>query len=430
MSTGPLQRTRRQNRYASFSILKALLFAALVYSSGAEAGESATPTFSFGGFGTLGVLHSDEDHADYVASVFAPHGAGHTASWTGNVDTKLAAQLSADFTPQLSAVVQVLSEQLYDKTYSPQLEWANIKYQLTPELSLRAGRIVVSAFMFSDTRKVGYATPWVRPPVEVYNFVPISNSDGVDASYRLVLGDFIHTFIGSYGKGNPGVPARAGGGRARSRNIWVISDTIEYGALTAHLAYQDTRLTVAAVNALFDAFRQFGPEGIAIADRYEQVDKPLRFIGLSAQYDPGKWFVLSEWGHVNFHSLIGRSTGWYVTGGYRLRSLTPYLSYSTVKQNSNTSDPGLTLSALPPYLVGPATQLNAGLNALLGSVAATQNTVSAGARWDVHKNVVLKLQYDRLRLGKGSPGTLVNVQPEFQTGGRVSLVSATCDFVF
>jgi len=45
------------------------------------------------------------------------------------------------------------------------------------------------------------------------------------------------------------------------------------------------------------------------------------------------------------------------------------------------------------------------------------------------KNIDLKLQYDRIRLGAGSPGWLVNAQPDFRPGGGVNVVSLAIDFV-
>jgi hypothetical protein len=84
---------------------------------------------------------------------------------------------------------------------------------------------------------------------------------------------------------------------------------------------------------------------------------------------------------------------------------------------------------LPPYLAGPATGLNAALNATLAK-QAVQNTISVGSRWDVMKNIDLKMQYDHIDLGAGSAGTLVNVQPGFQGGGTVNLFSIAIDFVW
>jgi hypothetical protein len=40
------------------------------------------------------------------------------------------------------------------------------------------------------------------------------------------------------------------------------------------------------------------------------------------------------------------------------------------------------------------------------------------------------VQFDRVALGAGSRGTFGNVQPDFQPGGIVRLVSAAVDFLF
>lgn len=385
-----------------------------------------TPMFSFSGFGTVGVAHSGEDKADFVSGILKPNGAGHSHTWSADVNSLIGGQITANFTPQLSAILQVISEQNYDNTYRPHVEWANIKYQFSPDFSVRAGRIVQSIFLVSEYRKIGYAYPWVRPPVEVYNQVPVSNSDGVEAIYSKHVGELTNTVQGTYGKTEPHLPA---GGTVQAKDIWTIAYSAEYGAATLHVSYLRADLTVDTFKPLFDGFRQFGSEGVALADKYELSNTPFTFIGLGGMYDPGDWFVMGEWGATDSHSVLGKNSAWYMSGGYRLGKLTPYLTYAQVKMDSNTFDPGLTLSALPPSLVGPAADLNTGLNAILGA-SPIQKTISVGARLDFAKNTSLKLQFDHIRLGAGSPGTLINVQPGFQPGGKVNVFSATIDFVF
>jgi predicted porin len=409
-------------------LIAIILVAMMGHPTDAAAGpeDPGRSMFLFSGFGTLGVVHSSEDRADFTASSVSPDGAGYTARWSPEVDSRIGAQIIANFTPQLSATLQVISEQNARNTYKPEVEWANIKYQLTPDFSVRVGRIVLPAFLASDFRKVGYANPWVRPPIEVYDLVPVSASDGVDVSYRLHVGDFIHTLLVSFGKVNLDIPA---GGKVDVNPVSVISDTIEYGAATVHLSYLRARVNLDSVDALFDAFRQFGPQGTAIADKYDVDRRIVEFIGVGAMYDPGEWFVTAEWGRQQSNSFLGTNSAWFASGGYRLAKITPYVTYGAVKTNSNTSDPGLTISTLPPYLAGPAAALNAGLNKALGS-RPVQRTISVGARWDFMKNVDFKLQFDHMRLGAGSPGTLSKLQPDFRPGGTVNLINATIDFVF
>lgn len=389
-------------------------------------GELGTPIFLFSAFGTAGVVHSSEDRADFTSSIFKPNGAGYTHPWSTDVDSILGAQIIANVTSRLSATVQVISQQRYDNTYTPYVNWANIKYQLTPDASLRLGRTVLPSFLYSDTRNVGYANPWVRPPIEVYGLVPVTNSDGVDASYRFHIGASTHTLVGTYGKISNQQPD---GSSAEAKRQWNIADTVEYGPATVHLTYQEAHLTIDSLHEFFSAFRHFGPQGDAIADKYDQYARRLQFFSVGGTYDPGAWFVTGEWGTTEMHSALGESTAWYASGGYRLsKQFTPYLNYAQVRANSNRSDPGLDVSALPPVLAGPALGLNAGLDAILASIAV-QSTTTLGLRWDFRKNVDLKLQYGHTRLGPGSPGMLINLQPGFQPGSALNVFSAAINFV-
>src|SRR5579859_5277752 len=423
----PNQPTREDAAKLFLACRIAIVLAALtLVAPGARADGPEAPMFSFSGFGSLGLVHSSEHQADFISSGLKPNGAGFSHNWSADVDSLIGAQVSANLTPELSAVLQVISEQNYDNTYRPHVEWANIKYAFTPDFSIRAGRIVLPTFLVSDYRKVGYANSWVRPPVEVYSLVPINNSDGLDASYRLRVGEFTNTVQANYGNTKPSIPP---GGAANAKDVWGISDTGEYGAATFHISYIRTNLTLDAFKPLFDGFRQFGSEGAALADKYDPDNTTAKFIGLGGMYDPGGWFLAAEWGSIHSSSVLGKRSAWYASGGYRLGKLTPYLTYAQAKADSNTSDPGLNVSALPPFLAGAAGALNAGLNTILAATPV-QKTVSLGGRWDFTKGVDLKLQYDHTRLGTGSSGTLVNLQPGFQPGGTVNVISAVVDFVF
>lgn len=390
----------------------------LFHSTSALALDPDTPNLTFNGFGTVGVVHSDEHEADFVADIFAPDGAGHTRDWSPEVDSRLGLQLTAGLTPRLSAIGQVIIEQRYDDTYKPTVEWANVKFDVTQNLTARAGRLVQPTLMISEYRKVGYAAHWVRPPQEVYRILPVTNIDGIDFSYRSRFGGFTNTLRSTLGQKDSKF---AGLDEIESRDTLIITDTLEWGATTLFAAYSTLRLTIDELNAVFDGFRQFGPEGEAIADRYDVDDKRFEFINVGARHDPGDWFVMGEWIRSESRTFVGDSRGWYISGGYRFGSVTPYLTLAGVRVASNTSDPGLSAPG--------AEDLNAFLNSLLGS-AAEQKSIAMGARWDFAPGADLKVQLDYIDLENGSSGVLINEQPDFRRGGKVVLFSTTLDFVF
>jgi hypothetical protein len=410
-----------------------LLAVAIALPATAGADDSGFPALSFSGYGTLGATHSSETRADYLIDPTKPNGPGHTRRPSFDVDTKLGMQASAQLGHNLSAVLQLVSQQNHDGSYAPSVEWANVKYQATQDISLRAGRIVLPIFMATDSRKVGYANLWVRPPVEVYGMVPLATNDGLDATFRLLRNDVTGTFHVTYGKARTQFPASgnaaAAPGTAKADQLVAVVGTLEKGFATARVSYGRTQLTLKGLEPFFDALRQFGPQGNELSDKYGANDKRASFAGVGVTYDPGPWLVMGEWTNFKADTFTGARRAWYMTAAYRFNNWSPYATHSEVKSESERSNPGISLAGLPPPYAQAAAGLNAGLNRLLAGTAA-QKTTSLGARWDVAKNVAIKLQWDEIRAAADSAGTYGNFQPGFAPGGKTRVVSTVVDFVF
>ena len=147
---------------------------------GAQAQGQSESMFSFSGFGTVGLTGTTRNGAEYVIPGQV-HGADKSLS--GEVDSKLGLQGTAKFNAQFSATAQVLTKQTGKGDWTPQVEWAFAKWQATPGLAIRAGRMGAPFFAVSDFRDVGYANTWLRPPIDVYGQVPVSHFDGVDVNW-------------------------------------------------------------------------------------------------------------------------------------------------------------------------------------------------------------------------------------------------------
>jgi hypothetical protein len=410
----------------SYQLVVMFFLLLLLFSRTVWAEDWASEKFSLSGFGTVGVVYSSEDQADFTNSSFKPNGAGYTRRWSADVDSLAGIQLSAEFTSHWSAVAQMIAKQRYDNSYLPEFEWLNVKYAFSPDVFVRAGRVVLPSFMVSDFSNVGYANPWVRPPVEVYNLVPITKSDGLDASYRYYAHEVTNTTQAVYGELTRGYPD---GGKVKGKNQWGVFNTTEFASLTVRLGFYRNHTTVESVSTLLDAFRQFGSEGAAIADKYDCKGSRVSLSSFGISYNPGDWFLMGEFTRRDSDCFIGISNAWYISGGYRLKSYVPYVTFSSVRADSPTSDSGLTLSTLPPYLSDSAAILNTELNDILNATPR-QQTYSIGIRWNFMRNTDVKVQFDHTRLGSASSGVLINTQPAFQPGGSFNVFSAAIDFVF
>jgi hypothetical protein len=370
-------RTTRQS-------LAVVALGAMRCASSADAGNPTVPSWSISGFGTLGVVHSSDNQADVVGSPFQPKGAGFTNSWSATPDSKLGLQLNLDLTDRWSAVLQAVSQYQRNGTYTPDLEWANIKYQLTPNLSVRAGRIATPTFFDSDSLNVGYALPFERVPPEVYSQLPITNSDGVDSTYRFRVGDLTDTVQVFFGRFTLNLPAD---GFYRTHNLLGAVETIEYEAVTLRLSYQQLK---------YD-WNFGGVGGVELHGDQQKI------LAAGASYDPGQWYVTGEWARAP-DEAFGLFYAWYVTGGYRIAKFTPYLRYATASMSRVGS------VGLPPFI--------------------DQDTVSAGLRWDFWKNLDLKLQLDHTERHGGLNADYVNQQSGFTPAGAISVFTVTVDFVF
>lgn len=394
----------------------------------AQAADQGYPTFDFNAYGTIGAAHSTEDKADFVSGPGQSEGAGDSEDVTFAIDSRVAAQLTVNFTPKLTAVAQVVSEQRDNNSWTPYFEWANIKYDFTPDMSVRVGRIVLPSFIVSDYRKIGYANHWARPPVEVYSMVPVTNSDGIDAIWRLNHGNLTNTLQPFAGRKN----LHFGGATWEGKHVLGFTDTLEFGNALLRASYIRADVTSAgAINQFFDAFKQFGPLGSAIADRYQINGTRIEGIVAGARYDAGNWFTMAEWVRTSSHSFLGSDRGWYVTGGYHFGAFTPFATYSTRDALDNYErEQGLEplYRALPPQVLPVAGFLNMQLQGLIRSTDSS--TLSVGTRWDFRENFNFALQLDHVDLEDGTSGSLINVQPGFVSGGSLNIITATVSFVY
>lgn len=349
-----------------------------------HAEDSKNSMFSVSGFGTVGMTHSSIDNGDYVANLSQPAGAGRSHDWDLGVDSKLGVQIDAKFSEQLTGVVQVVAMTRSNNSFSPRVEWANLKYRVTPDLSLRVGRIALASFVASEARLVGYANPWVRTPIETYNINSITNSDGIDASYRKRVGVANNTLQAWYGTTKVDIVGQSGSitSGVKAKKLYGVADTVEVGALT-----------VRGGVTLADFEIQAAP-GFLITPRF-------KLFNIGAVYDPGVWFVQSEFSKSDFENAARAQKSFYVTAGYRWNAFTPYLTYSQVKPDDNQAR----------------------------LTTRDQKTYSAGVRWDTAKNTAIKLQWDRVNLADGNVGFFTNARPGL-AGKSGNVVTLLADFVF
>ncbi|MGV7167705.1 hypothetical protein ACDI35_02790 [Xanthomonas axonopodis pv. cajani] len=377
---------------------------ALAFSTCAFAQEDSM--FTFSGFGTLGVVHSTEGQADFTPDIQTDEGAGASHSTSARPDSRIAGQVNAKFTDKFTGVLQVTSEYAERADYTPKVTLAHVKYQFGPQFAARLGRITAPLYMLSEYQRVGYATPWVRPPYEVYNY--LLPMDGVEGVYTINAGQSVLSLQGFYG--------RIDSKKADVDALRGLALGLESGASTFRVGYivGTSTFDTPSLQRLFSVYQRINP---ALADRLTTYDVPGSFASVGYAYDPGKWFLRSEVIRADYSpSLNGKTTSGYVSVGGRFGTLTPSFTYGSVDSKGPTIARGQDPVGV---MTGAVAQAESG-----------RHSFTASLRWDARESMAFKLQASHIDNNAGSFGSLNNIQPGFRPGGSYNLLSASVDFVF
>jgi hypothetical protein len=388
----------------------------LLLALAAGGASAADGMFSLSGFGTLGLVRTSTDDAQY-ALFGQVRGADKDPS--AEVDSKLGVQVGAKFNNVFSGTVQVLTKSNGKGNFMPGVEWAFLKAQVTPALAVRAGRMGAPFFAVSDFRNVGFANTALRPPKDVYDQLPVSHFDGADASYQLATP--VGTLTGQLFGGKASDTSQ--GYKVDVKSLAGFNATLETDAgLTLRLGYAEGKLTVgnAALNSLVATLR--ATPFASVGDQLDPNNSKASFSGVGLTWDQGEWLVNAEYTQRRIKSFLPDTDGWYVLVGHRFGPLTPYLTVSearTVDSNVNNTIPAAT-----PQLAA----LKGAVDGLVEGQRRSQKTVALGARWDFARNFAFKAQWENVR--PDGRGYFISTNTNWGNGKTVNVFSVALDTVF
>lgn len=346
---------------------------------------------SFSGFGTLVGSFTDNNDVQVIATPFQTKGADKDLDFGG--DSRLGLQGRVEFGNAMSVTGQLIAQRRVSKDLDPEVEWLFGQWSGISGLDLRMGRVVLPAFMISDSRFVSYSLPSVRVPTLVYAMFPGSSVDGLQALYRRKIGPANWSFIGTYGNASTDT--------SETKDVANIGITAELGDWAFRYGYVQSKATI-NLDLL---------PGLT-------VDFKDKFHDLGVQYDNGTVFGSAEYVVRKTDPKVLDSAGWYVTGGARFGKWTPYATISRTT-SADDNDAAFTVPVAPgvnfPYVLLKSANKAKGL--------------AAGVRYDVADNIALKAEVGHYK--GASPFIFSAADPQRRDDeAKVTMVSFGLDFVF
>jgi hypothetical protein len=397
----------------------ALACALALAAHGAAAAADDESPWALSGFATAGVTSKAGGHDWGFARDQGQKGADGDVS--ALVDSRAGFQLNWNGGARWEGALQaVWRDRPFGTPTEKSLEWAYVTYRPTPDLSVRLGRTSPDLFLFADTRNVGFALPWARPPVEFYGFIPVNSFDGADVSRqwswagaqwrgRVAAGRF-STHLGALGTDEPL--------KLTGRDTVALTLSREADGLLVKASYLRTRTSVSTTPSLLQLQAGLDQLGaLPVPGLGAEIDALRRgvwthgtgrYLGLGIQYELGPWSLHAEGSQSRIDDSPASGLRGYVGIGYRLRSVTLYgLGSRTLPKHDVRTAPDLASLVTP--MLGPALGQQAQMVAQGATDAANggrydQSSVAGGLRWDVATNTALKLQLDRIHVHANGSG--------------------------
>lgn len=385
------------------------------------------------GFGTLGLARSDNDAAEYVRDLSQPRGL--TTNWSSQVDSLLGLQANLKLGEQTEGVIQLISRYRYDGSYRPEISWAFLRHDFTPDFQMRLGRLGTEFYMLADSRLIGYANLTVRPPPDFYGPLIFSYFDGVDATASMNVGNDLLRAKLFFGKSPETTPFYGpitwdlDGSRLFGGHLDYFTGSWQFRLAHAEVKFSSHE---APLNALVNQFIGADPvlsvlipvpiDLTALVPELGMARKTSKFDSFGVVYDKGPLQVQMMLGRIRHESeSYEDSRAGFITAAYRIEKFTPYLGYSRTKSKASN------ISTTPATPWGPlAVQIAS--SELTPSTHMDQHTYTAGTRWDFRQNWALKIQYDSVRGNERS--NILFRGTGNQWNGRMKVLSVALDFAF
>ncbi len=308
-----------------------------------------------------------------------------------------AIQAMSDLGDGLSATAQIVAEGR--DNFNTKFAWAYMSYEVSDYTSVRAGRLRLPFYLYSDYLDVGYAYPWVRPSDAMYS-LPFNNYDGLsvihntylgewDFSFNFVTGELEDTFFNDTSPTDGSLNSMFGLATSFSREWFSGYFTYIQGKVD---------IPVAGIEDFANLTRALGASEEAANNIRLDGDKGW-FMGAGFNIDYENWSIIAEFSQNKTENSILQEPdkGGYVSFGYRVsEKLMPFVLYEVFETEENTSIaaqiPGTIIPPLGTDYDGfPA---NLAAQALVNQVNRNEYTAtSVGMRYNFHPSAVFKVQY-------------------------------------
>lgn len=378
---------------------------------------------SVNGYGSLGLVYQNNKDVLYRSSLQTPKGSAGDLSFSNY--SNLGLQIDAHATKDLTFTLQGILSENNNAEGLFELAWANAKYQVNNNLSVKVGKMRLAAFMDSDILDVAYSYDMVKLP-SMYSNIPFQNYSGIEIQHQLNFDDISLISTLFYGQADSFVynnylkKADISLTEMKGVMLQLISNN-----LTLRFAFNKNNLKINKGKSS-DEMNQLSALNIPIINQTLQKYKieQIEYLALGGKYEWGNSYFKGEYIKLNTNSFLADMRSWYLNVGYEFENWSPYVLYS--KSSSKSAFKGISIEEeMPLALRGVLNATNQGLQYTYNSSSINSEVSSLGFRYNLTQNSVLKFQYDYLQ-----EKDLVSYNTKELIDVNVHVFSSAVNFIF
>jgi hypothetical protein len=277
------------------------------------------------------------------------------------------------------------------------IQWLYINYRASNNLAFKLGRQRIPFFTYSDVIDVGFAYPWISPPLQVYTDYVFSEFDGISSRYDFINKSISGTFTAYYGVFDGDIFVAADRRKADVEYVTGVVAQATWLGLDFSAAYHegDVKVDNPELAPFINSLQQLGFNSSASA---LGIDGAATFAKLGVAYETFDYFIRTEWTQIDSEiHFVPKVSAAYVSAGYHFSDILLHATYasSTAKYKEFPNE-------IP---VGVAPQLDAlafGYQQVVNALPIDAlDSLTFGARYDYSTSIAIKAELSFLDAEEG-----------------------------
>ena len=352
---------------------------------------NANADIRFNGFASIVAGQTLSDNESYL---------GYDNDLSFKNESIFALQAMSDLGDGLSATAQIVAQG--NENFDTKFSWAYISYEASDYTTVRAGRLRIPFYLYSDYLDVGYAYPWVRPAGAMYS-LPFNNYDGVSVVHNKLIGEWDFSFNFMFGELSDTFFKTTSPTDGSLNNMYGLATSFSREWFSGYFTYisGEINIPVAGIESFASLAQALGASQSA-ADELRIDGDTGTFIGAGFNIDYENWSIIAEYSESNTDDSILQEAdkGGYISFGYRVNEKTmPFVMFESFETPANSSIaaamPGTVIPALGTAYDG--IPVNIATQAIIDATNRDEYTAtSVGVRYNFHPSAAFKVQYTTL----------------------------------